>query len=265
MAVSTSTITSFAAMGVPASVSEFDPYESTTNPKRPVGFKVEDVNGNVYRWAHFGATTTQGKVVSQDVSESSYVDSDNVILAPASCVTTTDGTVGSRFVEITLAAITADQFAGGTLLISDDTGEGYTYRIVGNTATDNPATGTIRVELARGLQVAVDATSDFEILGSKYANLEPASAIGAGNALDAIPAGVSVGSQAAADYGWIQTKGIVGVLTNGSPLVGQGVCVSGTTAGAVDIAASNTTAKLIGICCIDGDSTGYTLVDINCE
>jgi hypothetical protein len=265
MAVSTSTISSFASIGVPGACSNFDLYESTTNPKRPVGFKVEDVQGNIYRWAHFGATTTQGKLVSQDLSESSYVDTDNAILAPASCVNTTDNSVGSRYVEITLGSITANQFAGGKLLITDDTGEGYTYDIIGNTATGNPASGTFRLELARPLQAALDATSDFMISGSKWANLEPALGVGVGNLNDVFFAGVSMASQAADDYGWICTKGIVGILTNGSPLVGSGVVPSGTTAGAVDIASSSTTGRLVGSCILDGDSTGYALCDINCE
>jgi hypothetical protein len=258
MAVSTSTITSFAAIGVPGSCSEFDIYESTTNPKRPLGYKIEDVQGNIYRWAHFGATTTQGKVVSQDIDESSYVDTDNVIVAPASAVTVSDGTIGSRFIEITLASITADQFAGGKIVITDDTGEGYTYGIIGNTATGDPATLTFRVELASPLQVAVSSDSDFAIVGNMYGNVEPATST------DFAIVGVSMGSQAAADYGWVLTKGTVGILSDGNiGQIGKGIAI-GTVAGSV-IVATATNDNVFGYCIAAPDNTGYGMFKINCE
>lgn len=259
MAVSTSSTNSFALSPI---VSEFNPFISTTNPTRALGSKVEDAQGNIYRWAHFGATTTQGKVVSQDVSESSYVDTDNVILAPASCVTTTDNSVGSYYVEITLASITADQFAGGKLITTDDTGEGYTYPIESNTATNDPATGTFRLKLKYPLQVALDATTDFCIIGSRYGNLEPALA---GNSPDADPVGVSLASQAAGDYGWILTKGSVGVLQQGAVTDHQGLVVSNTVAGAAMSAPTATTAKLIGYSVMSGDDTGFCGAVVNCE
>lgn len=257
MAVSTSTINSFAAVGVPMTVAEFNPFESTTNPKRPVGFKVEDAQGNVYRWAQFGATTTQGKVVSQDISESSLVDSDNIVIAPASAVNVGDGSLGSRFVEVTLAAVTQNQYAGGKLVITDDAGEGYTYPIIGNTATDDPATGNIRIELGLPLQVALTTASDIAISGSRYGNLEPATAT------DFDIVGVSMGSQAAADYGWILTKGAVGILTQGETVAGKGIMV-GSVAGSVTEATA-TNDNVFGYALAAGDNTGYTACIINCE
>jgi hypothetical protein len=257
MAVSTSTINSFAAIGVPMTVTEFNPYESTTNPKRPVGFKVEDAQGNIYRWAQFGATTTQGKAVSQDIDESSLVDSDNIVVASASAVNTTDGLIGSKFVEITLASVTADMFAGGKLVVTDDAGEGYTYPIVGNTATDDPATGNFRLELGLPLQVALTTASDIAISGSRYGNLEPATTT------DFDVVGVSMGSQAAADYGWILTKGAVGILTDNVTVAGKGIAIS-ATAGAVTQATA-TNDNVFGYALAAGDTTGYTACIINCE
>lgn len=254
MAVSTSSTQSFAISPV---VSEFNPYISTTSPTRALGTKVEDVQGNVYRWCHFGATTTQGKVVSQDINESSVVDSDNVIVAPASAQTTSDGTIGSRYIEITLASVTADQFAGGRLILTDDTGEGYTYNIVGNTATGNPATGNFRLEIQHPLQVAVDATTDFCIIGARYGNVEPATST------DFDIVGVSMGSQAAGDYGWVLTKGSVGILDQNDTVAGKGIIV-GSVAGSVTEATA-TNDNVFGYCVHAGDNTGYAGCVINCE
>jgi hypothetical protein len=138
MAVSTSTLFGVgAANGVPQVGADFNRFVSDATPKYQVGWKIEDVDGNVYRYSHFGADVNRGVVVAQDISESSLGDSDNVIVAPASTTSGTDGNIGTKYVEITAGqsgnAITADQFAGGRFITTDDTGEGYTYNIVGNT------------------------------------------------------------------------------------------------------------------------------------
>ena len=258
MAVSTSTINSFAAVGTPMAVSEFNPFESTVHPKRTVGFKVEDLQGNVYRWGHFGAAVTQGKVVSQDISESSVVDSDDVILAPASCQNTDDGKIGSRFIELTLASVTRNQYAGGKIVITDDTGKGYTYNILGNTATGDPATGTIRLELQHPLQVAVNATSDYCISGSRYGNLEGATAT------DFDVVGVTLASQDANDYGWVGTKGCFNILTDSLTFAGKGINV-GTVVGSVSGINCATNDNVFGYCLAVGDDTGYAPCVINCE
>ena len=263
MAVSTSTITSFAAVGVPMTTNDFNVFESTTSPKRSIGFKVETVNGDIYRWSHFGAAVTQGKIVSQDLSGTSVVDSDDVIVVPASAVTISDGTLGSRYIEITLASKTKNQFAGGKITITDDTGEGYTYNIIGNTATGNPATNNIRVELASPLQVAVTASSDFAITGSLYNDLIVATST------DYCVAGVSMASQAADDYGWVITRGTVGILSEGTvslpllPAIGKGIVVY-TTAGSV-AGATATNDNVFGYCIVAPDDTGYGIYKINCE
>ncbi|MCU0614545.1 MAG: hypothetical protein MUD09_05615, partial [Desulfobacterales bacterium] len=173
MAVSSSSrFSSGTAVGVPQVAGEFNKFDLHKTPQYRLGFKVEDADGNVYRYAHFGADTNRGVLVAQDVSESSLGDSDNVIVASASCTDTTDGTIGSRYIDVTVGIyasttateITADQFAGGKLITTDDTGEGYTYDIVGNTAN---SAATIRIQLKQPLVVAVDATTDFIILGNK--------------------------------------------------------------------------------------------------
>lgn len=260
MAVLTSAKQSIAAQGVGAVISEFNKFESTTEPKRSLGYKVEDVQGNVYRWAHFGAATNRGVIVATDVSESGYVDTDNVVVAPASCVNSGDNKAGAYFVEITLAAITASQFAGGKLLITDDTGEGYTYDIINNTATADPVAGNFRIQLAQPLQADLAADSDFAIAGNPYANVEPVNMSGASGDLQIV--GVSCATQAANDFGWVQTRGVCGVLTEGTLLLGNGVVPSLTTTGAIAPAVSTTTGRIIGTVVDIGDSTGHSLVDL---
>jgi hypothetical protein len=67
---------------------------------------------------------------------------------------------------------TADMFAGGYIITTDDTGEGKTYRIRGNTASGTPAATYTRLELYDKLQSALDATTDASIFGSGVAGRE---------------------------------------------------------------------------------------------
>lgn len=253
---------SAAVQGVPQLGSHFDKYKQDSSARYPVGYKIETACGDVYRYAHFSEDVDRGVLVSQDISESSSRDGDNIVVAPASAQTTSDGTLGSRFLEMTLASITADQFAGGKLVVTDDSGEGYTYDIVGNTATGDPASGNIRIELVRGLAVALDATSDTALIGSKYANLEIATA-----GTDYFVAGVSCASIDVSDkpFGWVQSKGVVGILQDNAVSNGDQVCISDSVSGAVKAQDSVTDEAKVGNCIDTGDSTGHGTFDINVE
>ena len=258
MAVSASSLNSVAVIGVPAIVSEIDLNENGTAAKRALGFKVEDAQGKIYRWAHFGATTAAGVLVSNDLNESSLVDSDNLVIAPASAVNVGDGAAGSRFVQITLASVTAGQFAGGQFAITDGAGIGYTYDILGNTATGDPKAGDFRLELARPIVVALTTASDICIMGCAYANLEPATTT------DINVVGVSMASMAAGDYGWIMTKGQVGCLSQGTTTIGI-PCMIGSAAGSVT---DLTEAAVLGIpafTIVAGDNAGQAGIRINLE
>lgn len=254
------------APGQPTALSEFSIFDKDKIAKRAIGTRVVRQDGAEFVYSHFGADTNRGVLVAVDASESSVVDTDNVVVAPASAVTTTDGTVGSKFLEVTLAAVSVNQYAGGYLVVTDDTGEGYTYRIKGNTATDDPASGNIRIELYDKLQVALDATSDIAIQGSLYANLEVATA-----ATDIALAGVACSTMDVSEqaYGWIQVKGVCGILQDGTIAIGDTVSLSDGVAGAVQVGGGGGTSvadlvaeQIIGTCLIAGDDTGHGVFNV---
>jgi hypothetical protein len=270
MALNSASYFNSKAAPIPQLAGRFNKFTADSSPKYPLGFKVETSDGCVYRYAQFGADTNRGVLVATDLSETSIADTDNSILAPASTVSLTDGAVGQRFVEITAAGITANQYAGGKFVVTDDAGEGYTYDIKGNTATGNPASGTFRLELAQPLQVALTAASDYSIVSNLYNDVETATA-----ATDNTVVGVSCANMttASAAFGWIQTKGVVAILQDAKvPTVGQVMCLSHLTAGAVGpLGGTSTTATdyglypIVGICVDPGDSTGATVCKINLE
>jgi len=208
MAVSTNVWFSNAIVGVPQVGADVNIYEQHTSPKFAIGQMYERHDGSRYRYSHIGSAIDipPARMLAQDVSESGQTTLNNKIVAPASCQTTTDGTTGSYFMEITLAGVTADQFAGGYCSIPDKTGQGYIYRIKGNTAVNNPATGNFRLHLEDPLVKAVDATSDLNIMGSRWANLEQSTCD-----TDNVAAGVTLGTwdvSTSSLYGWVQTKGV---------------------------------------------------------
>jgi hypothetical protein len=268
MAISTSSKFSIAAGSPPQVVGAFDKFAKDATPKYPCGYKVEMADGTIYRYSHFGEDTAVGLVVAADISESSQADIADEIIAPASCVTTTDGTIGSYYIEADLASVTVDQYAGAKLLILDDTGTGYTYDIVGNTATDDPASGNIRIQLAQPLQVALDATTDIGIRGNRYANLESA------DPSDIDLAGVSCSAMDVSEAAWgcIQTKGVVAILADGTIDDGDVITLSDGVAGAVQTMAGGGTAisdavsePIIGFCVETGASGEYSGHIINLE
>lgn len=242
---------------------EFDKFGLHATPKYVLGFKVECNDGSVYRYVHTGAATNRGSIVSQDLSETSTADTDNAVIAPASAVAVTGeslkpGALGSTYVQLTVASITANQFRGGKFITTDDVGEGYTYDILGNTATDDPATGDFRLRLAQPLQVALDATTDISIEGSPYSDVEGATGT------DEYPVGVLCSTTTSSlPYAWVQTKGTVGVLQAGTVTLGDILVVSNTT-GAAETQ-TGYTQPIIGFCVDPGDTTGHMVAHINLE
>ena len=249
-------------------------YRLDATPKAVLGYRISRMDGNIYRYAQFGAATNRGLLCSQDISETSVPDTDNGMIAPASAQNTSDGTLNSRFIEITMSSVVLNQFAGGYLITTDDTGEGYSYRIKGNTAAGTPTTGNYRLELYDRLQVAIDATTDYTIIGCMYSDIEAAT-----TATDGAMVGVSCATTTAAKpFAFVQTRGVVGVLQDAStvlPAAGDMVVGSLLTAGAIGryvggsvgttVAADHGRLQIVGFCLDPGDSTGATTIFLQLE
>lgn len=272
MAYSTDSYFNNAIVGQMQIGADVDTFEINDTPKYAVGTGFTRSDGCKFRYVHAGAATDRGVLVAQDYSESSVTDTDDSILAPSSTYQMDDevsgiypGSIGSRYVVLTLASAEADQYAGGYLHITDDTGEGYTYRIRGNTATDTPDSGNIRLQLYDKIQTALTATTDFAITGPMYANLEAA-----GTTTDGITVGVTCASLTATDpYGWVQTFGPTTVLCDTAGTSGMMAQVSQSVAGSYAPADLDGTAAhnypIIGVIITPGDTTGHGVIGLRLE
>lgn len=254
MAVSTSSYFSNAIVGVPQQGADIDLYQSDLTPKFAVGFGFTRADGNKYRYGHFGAATTRGAVVATDYSESS-----KAVTLKAGTIASRNTTIrgetmkanaiGSRFMQLTITA-SASQFAGGYVTIHSGTAYGYTYHIKDNDATSAYVTSDTFLELYDPIQVAIDSNSEVAIVGCPYANLEAASTT------DPLPAGVTVTSNSASSYGWIQTHGPSGVLQDATiGLIGKNAFLSTNTSGAC----STVTGTLGSVGALNVSQIGYYL------
>lgn len=271
--------TSYFSNAYPGEMPHFDGNifraDTIASPKYPLGFKVSRADGSIYRYSMYGTATNRGLLVSPDISEINIPDTDNGIVAPASANDTTDGTIGSRYIQITMSAIVENQFAGGYFITTDDTGEGYTYRIKGNTATGSGVgsdSDAYRLSLYEPLQVAVDATTDYAIIGCQYYDLEGATTT------DATITGASIVTVAAASpFVFTKTRGVTALLLDASTTAavdGAMMALSALTTGAVrpyvggsigTVVAAEMRYMIVGYSLDAGDATGHASVFLTLE
>lgn len=255
MAVNANNFFSNSIQGVAQIGGDVDLYRVDTVPQFALGHLLKNQDGRCFRYVHFGAITGQGRLVSQDISESTYAVDDMTVVAPASAATTTDGTSGSRFLEVTDASRTQDDIAGAYMIVCAGTGRGYTYRVKANSSTGlpaGPASGNLRIELYDTLKATLTADSDIVVVGHKYANLEEQT-----GSTDNLPVGVTMANITAADrWGWVQSAGIGGIFQDGNVPQGSIVVASNVDAGAVAQMGEYVTSVLtfaqlpiVGFCC----------------
>ena len=195
---------------------------ASTTQKAELGRVVDFKDGRLYKYVLAGATLGAGGVVSQ----------------PAASALTANGlavaAIGATTLTLTLAGVTLNQYADGTIHLTDDTGQGYTYKIKSNTASDT----TITIELYEGLIVAVDATTDVMLVPNLCRSVVAGIAA-------AKPVGVAVVAASSGEYLWVQTRGVatVKVTTATSIAAGKGLMA----AASAGVAIADGTQPTIGV------------------
>ena len=239
MAFNANSYASNATQGIPQVGADFNIFDTHDTPRYALGTRIKRQDGNEFVYSHFGANTAVGLLVSNDLSEhGTGAPLVGKIILASSSVSGTDGALGSKFIQVTIASVLADEFAGGYLIMNENTGAGYTYRIKGNNATGDTLAGDVRIELYDKIQVAPVAASDCTIVPNKYTNLE-AAVVGSNDMV----AGVTCSAQTTSDkaWGWICTKGIVGIKVDGTITQGDNIAPSENTAGSAMIIGGGTT------------------------
>jgi len=212
----------------------------------PVGAYVETADGRGFRYAKMGAVASVAGKLYQSAAQ------DTTNLNPSGGLAVSAAAIGTTAVTLTGSlTLAANLLAGGYMSVAVTPGQGYTYRVHGNTAV--AAAANCAVTLADPLQVALTTSSKVTFTLHPYTSVivNPTTATGA-------PVGVANSIITASQFGWLQTRGTCAVLTQGGTTIGLGVAPSTTVAGAVKTAA--TTLNTIGFTVNTLVDTEYDLV-----
>lgn len=187
-----------------------------------VGAKASTPDGRVFRYCKAGASAlVSGKVYDGPAAVANHTN-----------IAVVSGVAGSNTITVTLGATaaTANQYAGGVVVINDVTGEGQTFTIKSHPAANSAANLVLTLEADETIVTALDTSSQATLVANQYNGV----VIHATTEV-AIPVGVAHTAITANQYGWIQTHGPISALCAATTGIGQSCAASDTTAGAYEI------------------------------
>lgn len=194
--------------------------ETSDTKQMELGTKYEDEFGRIYRYTGAAGTDLDhGKLVVAPTGDGNVVD---VNVAASESVGATSLTIDAA------GTIVADAYVDGSIAVSDATGEGYTYRVTGNTAVTGA--GEVTVYLAEPLieAVTVDA-SQVTLLKSPWQDV----VISPTDQADQ-PVGIPNVDIAADEFGWVQTRGVCSAWADEAFAAGAALTTGSVTAGQVE-------------------------------
>lgn len=226
-----------------------DLYSSTTTQGGPngglqLGSVASSGDGRNFVFVLAGATTLVPGKLQQSSAETTAWEA----LNPGAVA------IGAtQFTTVSTVTVTANAWAGGFVMVTQTPGQGYQYKIKGNTAATS---AVVTVFLEDPIQIALTTSSQIDIIPSPFTGVivNPSSATGS-------IVGVAVYPIVNAQYGWIQTTGPANVLAQGTIVVGEQVAASSTTAGAV-VATSGVLAS-VGVAITGIATTDYGAINLN--
>lgn len=230
-------------------------YTSSSTQGTDLGASSTTGDGRYFRYVKAGATTlVQGTVQCAPAgSNANWGPSGGLTVGAATVTGATQFNLNS---SITLAA---NDLAGGIMSVVVTPGIGYTYKVKSNTAVTAATGATITLE--DPLQTNLSTASRVVFYASKYngvVQMLPAN-------LSAI-VGVAVYPVTNAQYGWVQTRGPIGVLigynSNAGYPVGSNLV---NTTGGVAAATGFQFFTPIGNLMATGVSGEYDMVDLFLE
>ncbi len=260
MALNATNYFSNSIQGIPGAGADVDVTAAHSAAKYALGYLIERADGHRFRYCYVGTATNAGNLVGQTQSSGGAAYGAAVVVAPASATAIQaeypilPGQVGSHWVQVTIASIAADKYRGGYLVTTRGTGVGDTYRIKGNTATGNPNSTDLYIQLAEPLKVALTAATGLTIATSIYNDLA------ASATTSTTVTGVLMSTTTSTNlWAWVCTRGEVGCTEDNSLTVvaGYQLVASAITAGAYcTLVTASTTVGVIN----KQPIVGYSLV-----
>src|SRR3990167_8955253 len=141
-------------------------FSSSATPLHALGAYRETHDGRGYRYAGAGAAA----LVAGNVLQHAVEDADHDDLAVAAAAA-----IGATAVTITTGSgsgnLTANEYAGGYLCVSNDAGEGFTYKIKSHPAIAASTDGVITLFDEDGLVEALTTSSKVTLQQHPYDNV----------------------------------------------------------------------------------------------
>ncbi len=198
---------------------------------------IDGKTGKIFRYAQAGATAlVTGNLLQESVEDTSYIN-----------MAVTASTANDVVVNVTngTATITAAQFKSGSLNVYTAggiaIGDEYTILDIKGTLTTG---GALKVTLDRPLRTSWTTSAKVVMKRSPWSGVIQFPA----TTQTGMAVGVAIFPIAATEYGWVQTHGVVSVLSDGSTFaVGSGIGTISGTAGAVTVATVGTTKQVVGV------------------
>ena len=178
----------------------------------------------------------------------------NLVVTAFQAYSANGNTPAKVTVTLGAAAATANQYAGGYLIVNDNNGEGQTLKIASHPAADS--SGSLAVTLEDGPTVAITTSSEVCLSALPYYDV-----VVCPTTLTGKPVGVTLYNLPVSSYGYIQTRGPVACLNDANTAIGLDLMPSANTAGAV-ASYVVATASRVGTSTQAGVSTEYRLIDI---
>ncbi len=225
-------------------------YDQSSEPQFDLGEKIELSDGRCFRYCYFSAAANRGLVVGPNFSVGGMVEiSDGTV--------GTDAVAGSNVVTLTAAGssgpdadfqgVTANQFEGAYLHITDADGEGFTYRIKSHGAASSDAVEfTLFDPLVTALDTASGYTTDWAISPNPYNNVI-ATDMTHTAVVNQMVTGITMTNVTSGYYAWVQSRGIGTALADGATVIGQAATCSDGVAGAIQVKDAETEIT-VGYC-----------------
>lgn len=200
----------------------YDMYSQDTVQRHPLGTMAITRDGRLFRYGQAGDTLL---VVGNLIQGIPKVTAHLANTPPAVAI-------GATSFTYTPGAATgvANLYAEGFLGVDTTPGNGYMYRVSGHGAIASSTAFTLNLDPDDPIQVALTTSSRVGLHTNPWKLM-----VQCPTAITARVAGWAVSPLAINAYGWVQTRGPVMALINGTPAITSPVANSGTTAGAVDV------------------------------
>lgn len=195
------------------------PYlNNDSTPLNNPGQVIFGSDGSKYVYVQAGATAiTSGMLLQSPAQDTGEQD----VAVAATAVGAT------QIVTTTTLTVTANQYAGGYVVVSVTPGIGYRYKIQSHPAATAAA---LTITLAEPVQVALTTSSRIDLTFNPYVNVIPSPTTPSSSLV-----GVACGNITAGNYGWACVRGVATVINDaaGALVVGTTVMASTSVAGSV--------------------------------